>query len=124
MQAGVLAELAPLPDDVICDIGFGTGWQLLRIARFVGPEGMAIGVDPSGTMIEETRDRARRERVTVELFARDGRDIGLPAGHCDAVQIEEVVQDLGDLPALLGEVKRVKRPGGRLVVADTDQGRW
>ena len=122
MQAGVFAELAPLRGDVICDIGCGTGSELIRIARIIGPEGNAIGVDPSTTMIEETRDRAQREGVTVELRARDGRDTGLPAGRCDAVRIERVVQHVGDAPALLAEAKRITRPGGRIVIADTDWG--
>jgi class 3 adenylate cyclase/ubiquinone/menaquinone biosynthesis C-methylase UbiE len=122
MQVGVFAELAPLPGDVICDIGFGTGSELIRIARSVGPQGTAIGVDPSTTMIEATRDRAQREGLAVELVARDGRDTGLPAGRCDAVRMERVVQHVGDLGALLAEAKRITRPGGRIVIADTDWG--
>jgi ubiquinone/menaquinone biosynthesis C-methylase UbiE len=122
MQAGALAELAPLPGDVICDIGCGTGSALLRIARIVGPQGKTIGVDPSATMIEATRDRAQREGLAVELLARDGRDTGLPAGHCDAVRMERVVQHVGDLPVFLSEAKRITRPGGRIVIADTDWG--
>src|ERR1700687_5057060 len=54
MQAGVFAELAPLPGDVICDIGCGTGSELIRIGQIIGPQGQAIGVDPSSTMIEAT----------------------------------------------------------------------
>jgi ubiquinone/menaquinone biosynthesis C-methylase UbiE len=122
MQAGVFAEVAPLPGDVICDIGCGTGSELLRIARTVGARGHAIGVDPSTTMIEATRARAQREGVAVELLARDGRDTGLPAGHCDAVRMERVAQHVGDLAALLDEAKRITRPGGRIVIADTDWG--
>jgi class 3 adenylate cyclase/ubiquinone/menaquinone biosynthesis C-methylase UbiE len=122
MQAGMIAELAPLPGDVICDIGCGTGSELLRIARIVGPKGTAIGVDPSSTMIDATRDRARREGISVELLARDGRDTELPAGRCDAVRMERVVQHVGDLAALLDEAKRITRPGGRIVIADTDWG--
>lgn len=122
MQAGMFAELAPLPGDVICDIGFGTGSELLRIAHIVGPQGHAIGVDPSTTMIEATRDRARREGVVVELLARDGRDTGLRAARCDGVRIERVVQHVGDVGGLLGEAKRITRPGGRVVIADTDWG--
>lgn len=122
MQAGALAELAPLPGDVICDIGCGTGSALLRIARIVGPQGKTIGVDPSATMIEATRHRAQREGLAVELLARDGRDTGLPAGHCDAVRMERVVQHVGDLPVFLSEAKRITRPGGRIVIADTDWG--
>jgi len=122
MRAEVIAELAPVSGDVICDIGCGTGSELIRIARIIGPEGSAVGVDPSTIMIEETRDRAEREGVAVELLARDGRDTGLPAGCCDAVRMERVVQHVGDVPALLGEAKRITRPGGRIVVADTDWG--
>jgi len=73
-------------------------------------------------MIEATRARAQREGVAVELLARDGRDTGLPAGHCDGVRMERVVQHVGDLAALLGEAKRITRPGGRIVIADTDWG--
>ena len=122
MRAGMITELSPLPGDTICDIGFGTGSELIRIARIVGPEGNAIGIDPSTTMIEETRQRAQREGVTVELIARDGRDTGLPPGHCDAVRMERVVQHVGDVAAFLAEAKRITRPGGRIVIADTDWG--
>ena len=122
MRTAMFAELAPLPGDVICDIGCGSGSELIRIARIVAPEGDAIGIDPSTTMIEETRSRATQEGVNVKLFARDGRDTGLPTDHCDAVRMERVVQHVGDVTTLLGEAKRITRPGGRVVVADTDWG--
>jgi class 3 adenylate cyclase/ubiquinone/menaquinone biosynthesis C-methylase UbiE len=122
VQAAMVAELALLPGDVICDIGCGTGSELIRIARILGSGGTAVGVDPSTTMIQEARDRAQREGVAVELFARDGRDTGLPADSCDAVRIERVVQHVGDVPSLLAEAKRITRPGGRIVIADTDWG--
>ncbi|MCJ7671493.1 MAG: methyltransferase domain-containing protein [Acidimicrobiia bacterium] len=122
MRAEMFAELAPRPAEVICDIGCGTGAELIRIARVVGPEGTVIGIDPSSTMIEVCRDRAQREDVAVQLLARDGRDTGLPADGCDAVRMERVVQHVGNPPALLAEAKRITRPGGRVVIADTDWG--
>ena len=122
MRTGMITELSPLPGDTICDIGFGTGSELIRIAAIVGSGGTAIGVDPSATMIEETRQRAHREGIAVELITRDGRDTGLPPGHCDAVRMERVVQHVGDAPALLAEARRITRVGGRIVIADTDWG--
>ena len=122
MRADMIAELAPVPGGVICDIGCGAGSELIRIAHMVGPDGRAIGVDPSNVMIEEARHRAQRAGVAVELLARDGRDTGLPAGGCDAVRMERVVQHVGDVSALFVEATRITRPGGRIVVADTDWG--
>jgi len=122
MQAEIFTALAPLPGDVICDIGYGTGTELIRLAHIVGADGTAIGVDPSSTMAEVARGRAREENVDLQLVVRDGRDTGLPAGRCDAVRIERVVQHVGDLPGFLAEAKRITRPGGRIVVADTDWG--
>jgi ubiquinone/menaquinone biosynthesis C-methylase UbiE len=122
VRAGMHAALAPLPGDVICDIGCGPGTELIRIAHIVGEHGLAIGVDPSPSMIEEARNRAQAEDVKLELVVRDGRDTGLPADHCDALRIERVIQHVGDLQAFLAEAKRITKPGGRIVVADTDWG--
>jgi ubiquinone/menaquinone biosynthesis C-methylase UbiE len=113
VQAAVFAELAARPGEVICDIGCGTGSALLTIARIVGAHGRAIGVDPSTTLIEVARDRAQREGVAVELLVRSGRETGLPPGCCDGVRMERVVQHVGDIAGLLGEARRITRPGGR-----------
>ncbi len=107
---------------MICDIGCGTGTELIRIARIIGPDGVAIGVDPSPTMLEESRTRAHAEGIAVELIERDGRDTGLPAAHCDGVRMERVVQHVGDLSGLITEATRVTRPGGRIVIVDSDWG--
>jgi ubiquinone/menaquinone biosynthesis C-methylase UbiE len=122
VQAAVSAELAARAGEVICDIGCGTGSALLAIAKVVGVDGRAIGVDPSATLIEVARDRAQREGSAVEFLIRDGRDTGLPSGACDGVRMERVVQHVGDIATLLAEARRITRSGGRVVVADTDWG--
>ena len=71
VRTAASAHLAALPGDVICDIGCGPGAELVRIAQIVGPDGVAIGVDPSGTMLEEAQRRAAGANVKVELHARD-----------------------------------------------------
>lgn len=122
LRAEMIARLAPLPGDVIADIGFGAGTELVRLASLVGPEGTAIGIDPSQAMVDEAARRAVDQGVTVELVARDGRDTGLTDGRCDGVRMERVVQHVGDLGAFVAEARRITRPGGRVVFADSDWG--
>lgn len=88
----------------------------------VGTEGQAISVDASDAMIDEAQDRAQRERVTVEMHVADGRATGIASDHCDSVRIERVVQHVADVAGFLAEARRITRPGGRIVLADTDWG--
>ena len=122
MRAEVVARLAPLPGDVIADIGCGAGTELIRLASMVGPDGLAIGIDPSRAMLDEAGRRAAEQGVAVELLARDGRDTGLADGRVDGVRMERVVQHVGDVDALVAEARRITRPGGRIVLADSDWG--
>lgn len=115
-------HLAALPGDVICDIGCGPGSELVRIAQIVGPEGVAIGVDPRATMLEEAQRRADDANVQVELHQVDGRDTGLAPGRCDAVRMERVIQHVGDIDGLVAEAVRITRPGGRVVLVESDWG--
>ncbi|HEY5154369.1 MAG TPA: methyltransferase domain-containing protein [Acidimicrobiales bacterium] len=122
VRDAVVAELSPSAGDVLCDIGCGTGSELLRVAHMVGEEGQAIGVDASAAMIAEAGERAHQMGVALELHTRDGRDTGLASGRCDSVRMERVVQHVGDALGFLAEAQRITRPGGRVVVADTDWG--
>jgi class 3 adenylate cyclase/SAM-dependent methyltransferase len=110
VRTAASAQLAALPGDVICDIGCGPGTELVRIAQVIGPDGVAIGIDPSGTMLEEAQRRADGGGVNVELHLRDGRDTGLPADRCDAVRMERVIQHVGDIDGLVAEAIRITRP--------------
>lgn len=116
------AHLAMLPGDVVCDIGCGAGTELIRVARIVGPDGGVIGVDPSASMLAEAARRADAAGVDLELHERDGRATGLAAGRCDAVRIERVIQHVGDIDGLVAEAMRITRPGGRIVLVDSDWG--
>jgi class 3 adenylate cyclase/ubiquinone/menaquinone biosynthesis C-methylase UbiE len=122
VRTAASAHLAALPGDVICDIGCGPGTELVRIAQIVGPEGVAIGIDPSLVMLEESQRRADDANVRLELHERDGRDTGLPADHCDGVRMERVIQHVGDIDGLVTEAIRITRSGGRIVLVDSDWG--
>jgi SAM-dependent methyltransferase len=73
-------------------------------------------------MLEEAQRRADDANVQVELHQVDGRDTGLAPGRCDAVRMERVIQHVGDIDGLVAEAIRITRPGGRIVLVDSDWG--
>ncbi|MCB9702129.1 MAG: methyltransferase domain-containing protein [Myxococcales bacterium] len=95
------------PDAVIVDVGCGTGSALRRIAPRV-PQGTLIGVDPVPRMLEIARERAAQDP--------GGHRIEFRAGPAEHLPIDDGLDHWEDKAVGLGEVVRVLRPGGRLVV--------
>jgi len=107
------------PGETVLDLGSGAGIDVFLAARRVGPSGRAIGVDMTPEMVE----KARANAVAVGLDQVDirlGRLEALPVedASVDAVTSNCVINLVPDKAAVFGEVARVLRPGGRLVVAD------
>lgn len=118
VQATLLAQAALQGGERVIDIACGTGLVTLSAARAVGPNGAVVGVDLSGEMVAAATRRARALAVTNVDFARrdaerlDYADAGFDVALCSL--------GLMYLPAperALREVRRVLRPGGRLVSA-------
>lgn len=119
--AGVGNPLAagPLrPGETVLDVGCGAGTDLLLAARRVGPRGTAIGVDMTPQMRELASRAARLARLAVDV--RDGLMEALPVvdASVDAVLSNGVVNLAPDKAQVFREIRRVLRPGGRLMLAD------
>ncbi len=106
------------PGERVLDVGTGPGQLLSSLADAVGPDGLARGVDPSASMVEMARERAGG-RALVEEGGVDGPG-SLPDGPFDAIVCTQVLEYVADVPAALAEFARVLRPGGRVLVLDTD----
>ncbi|HEV8402918.1 MAG TPA: arsenite methyltransferase [Candidatus Limnocylindrales bacterium] len=105
--------------EVVLDLGSGGGIDVLLSARRVGPTGFAYGLD----MTDEMLDLARRnvaEAGATNVEFRKGRmeDIPLPDASVDVVISNCVINLSTDKAAVLAEIARVLRAGGRVGVSD------
>ncbi len=102
------------------DIGAGTGSEVLELARRVGPDGEAVGVDPNPAMLAVAGARAEAAGVPARLVEGTAYHLPFPDASFDAVRCERVYQHLDDPAAATAEIARVLRPGGRVLLIDSD----
>ena len=112
-----VAELRP--GEVVLDLGSGGGIDVLLSASRVGPTGFAYGLDMTDEMLELARSNAAEAGATNVEF-RKGRIESIPLGDASVdVVISNCVVNLStDKAAVLGEVARVLKPGGRVGISD------
>ena len=108
------------PGDHVCDIGCGTGDDVLALARLVAPNGRAVGIDVSVTMIGEAERRATKVGIEAVFVQMDAQRLDLPDAQFDGVHAERLLQHVPDPEAALAEIVRIAKPGGRIVVWEGD----
>jgi len=107
------------PGSTVLDVGCGAGTDLLLAARRVGPTGTAIGVDMTVEMLERTRASAASLGWDhVELRQGDAESLPVDDGAIDVVISNGVLNLTTDKHKAFGEIRRVLKPGGRLLLAD------
>jgi ubiquinone/menaquinone biosynthesis C-methylase UbiE len=103
----------------VLDLGSGAGADVLISARRVGPTGRAIGLDMTDEMLALARENAASAGASnVEFVKGHIEEIPLADASVDVVISNCVINLSGDKQAVLHEVARVLRPGGRFAVSD------
>lgn len=120
-RAADRAELGPM--DAALDVCCGTGDLALALARRVGDEGSVTGCDFSEPMLEVARRKASAHAAGVRFEPADALRLPYEEGSFDAVTVGFGARNLADLERGLAEMRRVLRPGGRLVVLEITQPR-
>ena len=105
--------------EIVLDLGSGGGIDVLLSAKRVGQSGFAFGLDMTDEMLELARRNAAEAGATNVEF-RKGRMEAIPleAGSVDVVISNCVINLSTDKAAVLAEIARVLRPGGRMGVSD------
>ena len=101
------------------DIGCGAGFDTIFAARQVGPSGRVIAVDMTNAMLTKARAAADSAGIT-NIDFREGYAEALPAEDAtvDVVISNGVINLCPDKVAVMAEVYRVLKPGGRIQIAD------
>jgi arsenite methyltransferase len=107
------------PGSVVLDLGCGAGTDLLIAAQMTGPAGRVIGVDMTASMLERARMSADEMGLgNVEVHEALIEALPLDDASVDVVISNGVIDLVPDKDAVLDEIDRVLRPGGRLQAAD------
>jgi ubiquinone/menaquinone biosynthesis C-methylase UbiE len=105
--------------ETVLDLGSGGGIDVILSAKRVGPTGTAFGLDMTDEMLALARQNAAEAGITNVHFLKGViEQIPLPANSVDVVISNCVINLSVDKAAVLTEIARVLRPGGRVGVSD------
>ena len=114
-----LEKAAIRPHNKVLEVAVGTGSALLVILRKVDRSETVYGVDLSPRMLARARRRVRRAGfVNISLQEADARALPFRADTFDLLYSSYMLDlvQLDQMPVMLGEFRRVLKPGGRLVL--------
>ncbi len=107
------------PGEIVLDLGSGGGIDVLLSARRVGPTGFAYGIDMTDEMLDLAHQNAAAAGATnVEFRKGQIEALPLPDSSVDVVISNCVINLSADKAAVLAEIARVLRPGGRIGISD------
>lgn len=120
---GLVALSGARPGDAVLDVGCGTGYFTRRAARAVAPGGHVVGIDPSRPVIDHAVGRAP-DNCTFEVASAQA--LPLADASFDVVISSLAMHHLrpADRLTALREMRRVLRPGGRLLIVDLRRQPW
>lgn len=111
--------LAVAPGQTACDVGAGSGYHTLRLARAVGPRGRVLAVDLQPQMLAMLHERVAAAGLrNVETITATESDPRLPEGACDLILLVDVYHELAWPEPMLAAFRRALAPAGRLALVE------
>ena len=115
----VMDALRIADGSVVADLGAGSGWFTIRLARRVGPNGKVYAEDVQREMIDAIDRRRKREGLrNVQPVLGMQRDPQLPPGKLDAALIVDSYYEMEEPVVLLRNLARSLKPNGRIGIVN------
>jgi demethylmenaquinone methyltransferase/2-methoxy-6-polyprenyl-1,4-benzoquinol methylase len=106
------------PGARVLDVAGGTGDLARLFARRVGGHGQVILTDVNAAMLQTGRDRLLDDGLVIPVVRCDGERLPFAADHFDCVCVAFGLRNMTRKEAALTEMRRVLKPGGRLLVLE------
>lgn len=119
----LLEVLALKPGEHVLDIGPGPGHYAFEMSCAVGESGRVAGVDTAEKSIE-TAQRRCSGLTNVRFYLGDAVALPFAEATFDAALSTQTFEYLPNVEAALGEILRVLKPGGRVLIHDTEWDAW
>src|SRR3954465_2965169 len=97
----ILEAMNPQPGQVTADLGCGLGFDVLRLARRIGPQGRALGVDASVAFLASARLLSHHS-AAVEWINADIGKLPFPGGSLHSCQVDRTLQHVERPASVLG----------------------
>jgi len=120
-RASLLEDLDLRGAETVIDLGCGSGYLAISLARAVGPEGRVIAIDGSAAMLDHLRASAKEEGLdgVVDLHECDITEpISLDEGVADVAVASNLLHELESPERVVMEIRRLLKPGGLLLLSD------
>jgi ubiquinone/menaquinone biosynthesis C-methylase UbiE len=118
-RARLREVLSPRPGERVLEVGPGTGYYALPVARALEPGGTLDALDIHQEMLVHTMRRARQAGLPNILATQgDARALPYPDASFDAAYLILVLGEVPRQDEALRELRRILKPGGRLVVGE------
>lgn len=106
------------PGMIVADVGAGTGYMTVRLARRVG-QGKVYANDLQAAMLKLLQNNVRREKLTnIEFVQGTATDTRLPAGAIDLALLVDVYHEFWYPQEMLQSIRRSLKPNGQLVLLE------
>jgi ubiquinone/menaquinone biosynthesis C-methylase UbiE len=104
----------------LLDVGCGLGDDVRALARLVGASGSVVGLDISERLLEAAQRRSKGFAYPISFVHADMHHLPFAAVSFDGCRAERVLLHTAQPLQVVEEMRRVTRPGGRIVVTEPD----